>query len=150
MADLFLKGSSVCHKQLRASWWTALHIHRRVGDALCEVMLTFLRVIIYWLFIPMSHRSPEKDIFSCSALVEAVLSHGERSCPCLRGCCAASSPLLQGQPHKAFTVLQGDDVHARGALQRLRRSSDNDDHSISCSVARQQVVDGVLVHRTDT
>lgn len=65
-------------------------------------------------------------------------------------CCATSSPFLQGQPHKAFTVLQGDGIHAWSTLQRLRCSSNDDDHSISCTVTRQQVVDGVLVHWTDS
>lgn len=117
------------------------HIHKRFADALCEVISTFLGGIICRLFIPVSHnRFGQGRVWSLQLHV----------CVLVCECCAAGSPFLQGQPHEAFAVLQGDAVHARCTLQRLRCSSDYDDDGVSRPVTRQQVVDGVLVHGTDT
>lgn len=100
------------------------------------------------LFIPLSHYGPENDV-SCHNRFGPGLCFVAAARVLVCKTYAASSPFLEGQPHEAFPFLQGDRIHARSTLQGLRRSSHDDDHGITRPVARQQVVDGVLVHRAD-
>lgn len=60
------------------------------------------------------------------------------------------SPFLQGQPHEAFPVFQRNRVCAGSALKGLGGSADDNDYGVSRPILGQQVVDGVLVDRTDT
>ena len=59
-------------------------------------------------------------------------------------------PVLQGLPHKTFTVLQGDLVYPRGCVEGLRSTPHRDDDGISCAVPRQDEVYGVMSHGTNT
>lgn len=71
-------------------------------------------------------------------------------CMCGREVCALNSPLLEGQPHKALAVIQGDRILSWRTVQRFSCSPDNNDHCIASSILREEVVDGVTVHWADT
>lgn len=128
-----LQKPTTCHEVLAPS---TLHMNR-FSHTLSGHYFPFLGGISKDLFIPVGHRRGKNDIFPTDFV--RTRSH-----------CGVVSPLLQGQANEAFPVLQGDRIHAGGRVQGLRCSSDNNDHSISCSVTRQQVVNGVPVHWADT
>lgn len=139
MPTYFVQNGTECHKVFKASRGTTLHIHNRFGNVLCEIVLTFLWVIICRFYSFHSITAAMRVAFQVKKqdLVKAVFSRFYCTCPCFWDVVCSNSPFLQGQPHKAFAVLKGDRIHAWCTLQRFCRSSNNNDHSVSCPVSRQ-------------